>query len=347
MKNPTETELIIKKPRAPRVKKPVDALDAAPEVEALEKIDMGRNPHAYNYGVDPNAETEVHLLDYWRAVRKRLWLVISMVVSGHDAVRPLCGSQARHLPGRALACRWISRTMQTLVGSKAPYVFGPTNDPVYFNTQLQILVSPGLHAPRRQDSRPRAQPRLLQRRLHSEAIHLADHQTNGWLRRRRQAGSQRATKRSIAAQHHCCAATDQGGPGGGETTRSLRRRNSRRLEGRSGKGNARLYKETRLIDISFTHTDPRLRPRSSMRSPRLTSSTISKRKVKPTPAPEIFCRSASPNCNNKSAQTKSAWLTTPRTIRSFRSMQNQNTVVERLAALNTQVARGREGTDRR
>ena len=30
-----------------------------------------------------------------------------------------------------------------LVG-KTPYVFGPTNDPVYFNTQLQILVSPGL-----------------------------------------------------------------------------------------------------------------------------------------------------------------------------------------------------------
>src|SRR4029453_6788602 len=30
-----------------------------------------------------------------------------------------------------------------LVG-KTPYVFGPQNDPVYFNTQLQILVSPGL-----------------------------------------------------------------------------------------------------------------------------------------------------------------------------------------------------------
>ncbi len=78
MKNPTETELIIKKPRATRVKKQIEP---APELEALEKpIDMGRNPHAYNYGVDPNAETEVHLLDYWRAVRKRLWLVVGMVV---------------------------------------------------------------------------------------------------------------------------------------------------------------------------------------------------------------------------------------------------------------------------
>src|SRR4029078_6041815 len=38
-------------------------------------------PHSYNYGVDPNAESEVHLLDYWRAVRKSLWLVISVVIS--------------------------------------------------------------------------------------------------------------------------------------------------------------------------------------------------------------------------------------------------------------------------
>jgi len=30
-----------------------------------------------------------------------------------------------------------------LIG-KSPYIFGPSNDPVYFNTQLQILISPGL-----------------------------------------------------------------------------------------------------------------------------------------------------------------------------------------------------------
>src|ERR671919_972834 len=36
-------------------------------------------PQSYNYGVDPNAENEVHLLDYWRAIRKRLWLVLGIV----------------------------------------------------------------------------------------------------------------------------------------------------------------------------------------------------------------------------------------------------------------------------
>jgi len=35
---------------------------------------LGATAHIYNYGVDPNAENEIHLLDYWRAIRKRLWL---------------------------------------------------------------------------------------------------------------------------------------------------------------------------------------------------------------------------------------------------------------------------------
>src|SRR5262245_49810274 len=32
---------------------------------------------SYGYGND-NLENEVHLLDYWRAIRKRLWLVIGV-----------------------------------------------------------------------------------------------------------------------------------------------------------------------------------------------------------------------------------------------------------------------------
>src|SRR5688572_32419914 len=43
---------------------------------ALERFEA---PQSYNYGVDPNADNEVHLLDYWRAIRKRLWLVLGVV----------------------------------------------------------------------------------------------------------------------------------------------------------------------------------------------------------------------------------------------------------------------------
>ncbi len=99
-------------------------------------------PNSYNYGVDPNAETEVHLLDYWRAVRKRLWLVFSIVV----LITTLAVLYVARKPDIYQANSRVQVDLENsaaLLG-KTPYVFGQANDPVYFNTQLQILVSPGL-----------------------------------------------------------------------------------------------------------------------------------------------------------------------------------------------------------
>ncbi|MGI8898184.1 MAG: GumC family protein [Pyrinomonadaceae bacterium] len=113
-----------------------------PEPTAIEKpIEMGAPPHSYNYGVDPNAETEVHLLDYWRAVRKRLWLVISIVVL-------LTMLSVLYVVRKPDIYQAEARVQVDLENNSAlvgrPYVIGPANDPTYFNTQLQILTSPGL-----------------------------------------------------------------------------------------------------------------------------------------------------------------------------------------------------------
>src|ERR1700682_6164840 len=51
-----------------------------PEITALDRAAEIAAPHSYNYGVYPTAENEVHLLDSGRAIRKRLWLVIGLVV---------------------------------------------------------------------------------------------------------------------------------------------------------------------------------------------------------------------------------------------------------------------------
>src|SRR3979409_72812 len=42
----------------------------------IDEASPNRSP-AYGYG-DAAPEAEVHLLDYWRAIRKRLWLVIGV-----------------------------------------------------------------------------------------------------------------------------------------------------------------------------------------------------------------------------------------------------------------------------
>src|SRR6478736_6934680 len=100
------------------------------------------SPHSYNYGVDMNAESDIHLLDYWRAVRKRLWLVLSIVA----LITMLSVIYVARKPDVYQANARVQVDLENsgeLVG-KTPYVFGPTNDPTYFNTQLQILISPGL-----------------------------------------------------------------------------------------------------------------------------------------------------------------------------------------------------------
>jgi succinoglycan biosynthesis transport protein ExoP len=99
-------------------------------------------PHSYNYGVDPNAETEVHLLDYWRAVRKRLWLVLG-VMALITALAVLYVARKPDIYQASSRVQVDLENSAALIG-KTPYVLGQTNDPVYFNTQLQILVSPGL-----------------------------------------------------------------------------------------------------------------------------------------------------------------------------------------------------------
>src|ERR1700682_1320167 len=113
-----------------------------PEITALDRAAEIAAPHSYNYGVDPNAENEVHLLDYWRAIRKRLWLVIGFVV----LVSMLAVIYIARKPDIYQAEARVQVDLENTAAmlGKTPYFVGTPNDPVYFNTQLQILTSPGL-----------------------------------------------------------------------------------------------------------------------------------------------------------------------------------------------------------
>ena len=110
---------------------PVEALDRPVEP-----------PQSYSYGVDPNAQNEAHLLDYWRAIRKRLWLVLGVVA----LVTMLAVVYVARKPDFYEAQARVQVDLEesgNLVNNTRP-LYGPTDDPIYFNTQLQILVSPGL-----------------------------------------------------------------------------------------------------------------------------------------------------------------------------------------------------------
>ena len=122
------------------MKPPTDLAKREPSLEAL---DRGvEPPQSYNYGVDPNADNEVHLLDYWRAIRKRLWLVLGIVA----LVTMLSVVYVARKPDEYEAQARVQVDLEetgNLVSNQRP-LYGPADDPIYFNTQLQILVSPGL-----------------------------------------------------------------------------------------------------------------------------------------------------------------------------------------------------------
>jgi capsular exopolysaccharide synthesis family protein len=88
-------------------------------------------------------ESEVHLLDYWRAIRKRLWLVIGVAV----LMTTLAILYVARKPDIYEASSRVQVDLENnpIYGEKsAPMIVSPVNDPAYFNTQLQILTSPGL-----------------------------------------------------------------------------------------------------------------------------------------------------------------------------------------------------------
>ncbi|HZH34173.1 MAG TPA: polysaccharide biosynthesis tyrosine autokinase, partial [Pyrinomonadaceae bacterium] len=111
-----------------------------PLVEA--KLPLAAEPYQ-NYRGVATAEEGIRLVDYWRAIRKRLWLVIGIAV----LITTLVAIYMSRRPDIFLATAQVQVDLegvnQDLVSNerRAPVV---NSDPAYFNTQLQILNSPSL-----------------------------------------------------------------------------------------------------------------------------------------------------------------------------------------------------------
>lgn len=120
------------------MKPPTDLVKHEPAA-ALESVER---PQSYNYGVDPNAQNEVHLIDYWRAIRKRLWMVLGLVA----LITMLAVLYVARKPDyfEAQARVQVKPEDNSTLSGKPPYFYSASEESVYFNTQLQILTSQGL-----------------------------------------------------------------------------------------------------------------------------------------------------------------------------------------------------------
>jgi succinoglycan biosynthesis transport protein ExoP len=114
---------------------------------ALREPEMMAEPFLSQYPTLPINQDEepTHLRDYWKAVRKRLWLVagLAVLVTALATVMMLRRNNVYEATARVQV---DLETASPLVSSKnnSVVVSNPVNDPAYFNTQLQILAGPGL-----------------------------------------------------------------------------------------------------------------------------------------------------------------------------------------------------------
>ena len=312
--------------------KPNELIKQETPIEALAK--PFEPPQSYNYGVDPNADNEVHLLDYWRAIRKRLWLVLGIVA----LITMLALVYVARKPDFYEAQARVQVDLEdtgSLTNNARP-LYGPADDPIYFNTQLQILVSPGLM-------------RRVVRTLDLE------HNPDFFKGSASQRQSTWATLRRMVGLGSKPQDTGPKPPDQLPLTTTVAQATARedlneakRLEPYVNtilaglkvdpvKETRGYYKETRLIDIRFTHIDPLVASKvvNAIAETYVFSNLEKRTEANSTTGDFLQKRIAELQQQIRTAEERLVNYAKNNQIISLDP--NQNTVVERLAGLNQQL----------
>ena len=114
---------------------PADRVDSAP-------------PFSHGtYSYDGSEERASHIRDYWRVVRKHLFLVmgLTLVIPTLAAIYLIRKPDIYESQARIQVDLENPNSLLGGMSKNSPVILsGETNDPAYFNTQLQILIGPGL-----------------------------------------------------------------------------------------------------------------------------------------------------------------------------------------------------------
>ena len=300
-----------------------------PKLEALDR--PIEPPQSYNYGVDPNAEHEVHLLDYWRAIRKRLWLVIGIVA----LITMLAVVYVARKPDFYEAQARVQVDLEeagNLVNNTRP-LYGPTDDPIYFNTQLQILVSPGLM---------RRVVRTLDLEHNPDFFKGAQKQST-WQTFLRMVGLGSKPQETPKPPDQLPLTTSVAQATAREDLNEAKRLAPyvntilAGLKVEPVKETRGYYKETRLIDIKFTHTDPSVAEKvvNAIAEVYVFSNLEKRTEANSTTGDFLQKRIAELQQQIRTSEERLVNYAKNNQIISLDP--NQNTVVERLAGLNQQL----------
>jgi polysaccharide biosynthesis transport protein len=108
--------------------------------------DMKLRNNGLDQGILNTNREEVHLRDYWRALKKYLWLIVLLALGTTVATTIYVAKKPDIYQAQARVEVDVESSSNNLTGLRPGTVIfnNPYTDPVYFNTQLQILTGSGL-----------------------------------------------------------------------------------------------------------------------------------------------------------------------------------------------------------
>jgi succinoglycan biosynthesis transport protein ExoP len=314
------------------------------EPRGLEKIRDHNSPlppyTSYASGVDIHGDEENHFRSYLRAVRKHLWLIIgitlvvTMLVTISVARRPdVFAAQARVQVD-------LENNPASGAGAKSGTVVinSPTSDPTYFNTQLQNLTSLGLL-------------RRVVKTLdleHNDAFLRAGKEQNRstWQSILRMFGLGKKDEDKKEQTDDALPLTTSVAPATARTDLVEAKRldpfvrllqANLKIEPVKETRTGSYTKDTRLIDISFSHTDPQLAAKvvNAIGDTFVFSNLEKKTETNASAGDFLQKRVAELQSQIREAEERLVNYAKNHQILSLDG--SQNTVVERLAGLNQQL----------
>jgi succinoglycan biosynthesis transport protein ExoP len=307
-----------------------------PETRDLERVLETKNAPSYSYNLYDSTDDKTHLRDYWRSVRKRLWLVIGISVLCTSLATIYLARKPDIFEAQARVQVDLERTNPALGGKdNSIIVNNPVNDPAYFNTQLQILTGPGLL---------RRVAKTLDLEHNQNFVHPATKQKGSlWQSLQRMLGfgekeavkaqpqeevpltnsaSQSSTRDEIAESKHLAPYVEV-------LQKSLKVEPVR--ESRLS------VKETRLIDIFFKHSDPEIAAKIVNTIADTFVAANFERKSESSNSTADFLQRRIADLQAKIRQQEEELVNYAKSHEILSLDQSQNTVVERLAGLNRQL----------
>jgi len=206
-------------------------------------------PYSGPYRMD--VEDKVHLLDYWRSIRKRLWLVIGVTVLLTSLVAIYMSRKPDIFEAKSQVQVDPEKINPSLVDKNNPVTVLGNNDPSYFATQLQVLTSDGLLR--------RVVKNLDLENNKDFLVTKAQKNSSLWQSFLRTIGL--GGKEKPKSTDEVPVASDNGSSNNEEFAEAQRlspyvEALKRELRVEPVRESRLQSKETRLIDISFRHTDP-------------------------------------------------------------------------------------------